>query len=229
MTSLLLAIVTGLWMGLIHVLSGPDHLAAVGPLSMERRDRGAWRVGLRWGLGHTSGVLVVGLLALLLREVLPIERLASYAEWLVGVVLIVIGLWGIRKALTFHLHTHEHSHDGESHVHVHVHGRKTAHASSSFKTHLHTHAAFAIGTLHGLAGSSHVLGVLPALAFPNRLQAFSYLAAFGVGTIFAMTSFASVLGWMAQGSVASGHRIYRGLMLGCSSAAVIIGGYWLLG
>jgi len=29
-------------------------------------------------------------------------------------------------------------------------------------------AAFGVGTLHGLAGSSHLLGVLPALALPSR-------------------------------------------------------------
>jgi len=57
-----LAILTGLLAGGVHVLSGPDHLAAVAPLAVQ--DRSAWRSGLRWGLGHSSGVLLVGVLSL---------------------------------------------------------------------------------------------------------------------------------------------------------------------
>ena len=87
----------------------------------------------------------------------------------------------------------------------------------------------AIGTLHGLAGSSHVWGVLPALAFDTQTQAVCYLTAYGLGTIAAMASFSSIIGLIAQGSVASGNNVYRALMYTCSVAAVVIGGFWLLG
>ena len=33
--------------------------------------------------------------------------------------------------------------------------------------HSHAGASFAMGTIHGLAGSSHLFGVLPALAFSD--------------------------------------------------------------
>ncbi|MBF8297934.1 MAG: hypothetical protein HW395_591, partial [candidate division NC10 bacterium] len=36
---------------------------------------------------------------------------------------------------------------------------------------------------HGLAGSSHLFGVLPALAFPSRQASMLYLAGFGLGAI----------------------------------------------
>lgn len=222
-------ILTGLSLGALHVFSGPDHLAAVAPLSLQR-SRGAWAVGLRWGLGHSSGVLLVGVLAMFLRDLLPIERISMHAERLVGVVLIGIGLWGIRKALTYHLHAHPHTHEeGRDHEHVHVHGAQSAHPQSKPKTHRHTHAAFAVGTLHGLAGGSHFLGVLPALAFPSKWQTVAYLLAFALGTIAAMTSFSTIMGLMAKGCVQSGNQLYRNLMLGCSSAAVLLGGYWLVG
>jgi hypothetical protein len=65
-----ISLLSGVVAGLIHVVSGPDHLAAVAPLALSSRTR-AWREGWRWGLGHTSGVLVVALAALALREALP--------------------------------------------------------------------------------------------------------------------------------------------------------------
>ena len=52
------AIVGGLAAGSIHVLAGPDHLAAVAPLAAERETR-PWRAGLLWGVGHAAGVVVV--------------------------------------------------------------------------------------------------------------------------------------------------------------------------
>jgi len=222
-------ILAGLALGAFHVFSGPDHLAAVAPLSLQRGRGRAWEVGLRWGLGHSSGVLLVGVLAMFLRDLLPLQAISSHAERLVGVVLIGIGLWGIRKALTYHLHIHPHTHDGQDHVHLHVHGAQSAHPQSKPNPHRHTHTAFAVGILHGLAGGSHFLGVLPALAFPNKWQTAAYLLAFACGTIAAMTSFSTILGLLARGCIHTGHQLYRNLMLACSSAAILVGTYWLIG
>lgn len=220
----MISIVTGFLAGTIHVLSGPDHLAAVAPLSLESRKSG-WRIGLRWGLGHAGGVLCVGLVVLMLREVLPIHALSDLAERLVGVVLIGLGLWGLHKAFRNHVHVHEHTHNGESHRHVHMHPH--GHSTSRPGQHTHTHTAFAIGTLHGLAGSSHFLGVLPALAFPSRSEAIVYLTAFGLGTVVAMISFASAIGWLSQGVLHRGGFAYRSLMAAFSAGALGVGGYWL--
>jgi len=91
------ALIAGLSAGAIHVLAGPDHLAAVAPLAADRHRR-PWTAGMLWGLGHAGGVLLVGIAALVLREVLPLERLSASSERLVGLVLIGIGVWGIRQA-----------------------------------------------------------------------------------------------------------------------------------
>src|SRR5688572_31696388 len=93
------AIMAGFSAGLVHVLSGPDHLAAVAPLALDKNRRGL-RAGLQWGLGHCGGVLLMGLLALLFREVLPLESISSWAERLVGVLLIGVGAWGICNVFT---------------------------------------------------------------------------------------------------------------------------------
>lgn len=222
----MITILPGLIAGVGHVLSGPDHLVALAPWSIEQRGR-AWIMGIRWGLGHAGGVIVMGLLSLWLREVLPLNWLSSWAERLVGAVLIGIGIWGFRKALAKHLHIHEHIHGGRAHVHVHFHGSATAHDLAELATHSHTHAAFGVGALHGVAGSSHLLGILPALAFPTTGQAICYLAAFGVGTIGAMAALTSVVGVLAKEVAFGRTKAYRALMFGCSTAAMGVGVYWL--
>src|SRR5438093_7092279 len=118
---MVLSVLTGgLAAGTIHVLSGPDHLAAVAPITLSNRQR-PWNTGFRWGLGHSTGVLLVGLLSLMLRELLPLDLLASWAERVVGVMLLGIGLWGLRRALTLRIHVHAHTHEGKCHVHIHAH------------------------------------------------------------------------------------------------------------
>ena len=224
----MISVITGLVAGAIHVVSGPDHLAAVAPFAAESR-RKAWDVGLRWGVGHAGGVLFIGLLSLLLRDWLPVAAISSWSERLVGVMLIGIGLWGARRALSGRVHTHEHEHNGATHVHIHTHDGATAHTHEHTPEHRHTHAAFAVGTLHGVAGSSHFLGVLPALAFPTMTEAVWYLAAYGVGTVVAMVGFASLVGLSARSLAVSSAQAYRQMMAVCSLAAVVVGGWWLMG
>ena len=221
---MLIALFSGLIAGAGHVWSGPDHLAAIAPIAVRHPQR-SWLPGLRWGLGHTSGVLVIGLLSLMFRELLPINLLSSWGERLVGVMLIGIGLWSLRKALQNTVHTHEHEHGGERHVHVHLHSPKIPHQQSA---HRHTHAALGIGLLHGLAGSSHLLGILPMLAFPTQTQAICYLAAFGLGTIVSMVGFSWAMGFAAQRCSAGGLKLYRGLMVCSGTTAMVVGCVWIV-
>jgi hypothetical protein len=192
----LVAALAGTLAGLVHVLSGPDHLAAVAPLAR------SWRAGALWGLGHSAGVIVVGLIALLLRGWLPIASLSSWSERMVGVVLIGIGLWGLHRAFRSRIHTHTHDHP-------------------------QTRAAFAVGVLHGLAGSSHLLGVLPALALPGIAASLGYLGGFGIGTVAGMTGFATVIGLIATRAQLRGPIASRWLLSGCSTLALIVGITWL--
>lgn len=217
----MISALAGLLAGSLHVFSGPDHLAAVAPLAVDVRRR-AWATGLRWGIGHAAGVIFVGILSLLLRELLPVENISNWSERLVGVLLIAIGCWGIRKSMQ--IHAHDHDHNGERHVHLHIHGASPHERTNA---HTHQHTAFGIGTLHGLAGSSHFLGVLPAMAFPNLTQAIIYLFAFGIGTIAAMTLFSSAVATLASRISVRTVAGYRTVMRVSSGAAVVVGGYWL--
>ena len=192
------AFFAGLAAGLLHVFSGPDHLAAVAPIAADGR-RGQWRTGLQWGMGHTTGVVLIALLLLLIRQRLPLDAISGYSERIVGVMLILVGGWGLWRA-----------------------------RYSSVAAHAHTGASFAMGTFHGLAGSSHLFGVLPSLAFAARIDSILYLAGFGVGAMAGMTAFAAGVGLIAI-RFGTDHRRYRGLLYASSAAALVIGGFWLVG
>lgn len=223
----MIAAITGALAGTVHVLTGPDHLTAIAPLAV-RRPRGAWIPGVRWGLGHSAGVIVVGLLSLWLRGALPLDLISSFGDRIVGVVLFGIGIWTLRRALKHNIHTHEHEHHGQRHVHFHTHHNHARHETPAAHER-HTHAAFAIGTLHGLAGSSHLLGILPMLALPTKAEAVTYLICFGVGTVLAMAGFSLGMGYMAARCAANGVKLYRALMTTCAIAAMVIGCVWFAG
>lgn len=225
-------LVAGLAAGSVHVLAGPDHLAAVAPLAAGREGR-SWTTGMLWGLGHAGGVLLVGSGALLLREVLPLDQLSGWSEKMVGAVLVGIGLWGILRARRQRVHIHEHAHDGHRHEHLHVHVADAehlasqAHAPGAAHEHATTRTALGVGVLHGLAGSAHFLGVLPALAFPGRGDAIVYVLMFAVGTIGSMTAFAGLIGAVARRLSRDGTAFYRGLLYLLSAAAIVVGLVWL--
>ena len=196
-------LLSGLFAGFIHVVSGPDHLAAIAPYAVDAKARG-WRAGVRWGFGHSAGVLGVGLLALLLRDTLSIDLVSAWGERLVGVVLIGIGIWGMRAAFSIRVRQDRRLPD-----------------------HKHEHPAFAVGTVHGLAGSSHLLGVIPALALPSDTAAAAYLILFGVGSVAAMGMFSSLIGYIALRLGANGTKMQSVLLASCSVIAVVIGAAWL--
>jgi hypothetical protein len=197
---MIFAAFAGFAAGLLHVFSGPDHLAAVAPLAAGR-DRAKWRTGLQWGVGHTIGVLLIAGLLLIIREQLPIDLISAYSERIVGVALILVGGWGIRGAW------------------------RRRRGDAAAPGHSHSGASFAMGVLHGLAGSSHLFGVLPALAFATRFESTLYLAGFGAGAIAGMSAFSAAMGLVSR---TIPHRHSSGLLYASSAAALVIGGVWLI-
>lgn len=220
---MLLPAITGLTAGVVHVFSGPDHLSAIAPFAAENKSKG-WLTGLFWGIGHTSGVWIVGIVAYFLREVLPLDSISIWSERLVGFTLVGIGLWGIHRALKTRVHAHEHTHDGEAHLHLHAHVEGVEHTPA--EPHRHLHAPLGIGILHGLAGSSHLFGIMPALLLPTRIAAISYVAAYGLGSILAMSLFSQVISKFSD--FFSGNlNALKYLQLTFSSTAIVVGFFWI--
>ena len=217
----MLTAITGALAGLFHVLSGPDHLAAVAPLAAADRRRG-WLAGWTWGVGHASGVVVVAVLAVILRDLLPpIEMISAWSERLVGAALIAVGIWALRRSAR--VQPAPHVHGAVSHDHLHV------QAGPGWMRRLgHAHASFCLGVLHGIAGTSHFLGVLPALALPTRAAALTYIGAFGAGTVLTMTAFAAVVGLTASGT-RQHSGAYRLMMATAALLAMAVGTAWIAG
>ncbi len=228
----MLTVLSGLFMGCLHVISGPDHIAAISPLAIGEK-KSSWIIGLKWGIGHTSGVFVVGLLALLFREIISVEIVSSFGEKIVGVVLIGIGVWSLQRIVKSNLHIHSHEHNGTAHLHFHSHEGHAFPVSikispENSNEHFPAQTALVVGVIHGLAGSSHLLGVLPALALPTKVDAFYYLISFGAGTVLTMAIFSEMLGRIAHSFAEYEQKIYRSLSISFSSIAIAIGLFWII-
>jgi ABC-type nickel/cobalt efflux system permease component RcnA len=223
--SLLLVFWSGLVAGGVHVVTGVDHLAALLPLSVGRRAR-AFVLGARWGIGHSLGVLLVALVAVALREQMDLHAASAVGERLVGAMLLGIGAFGLRNALRIEIHAHPHVHEGRDHEHLHVHAPRRPHRDDE-SFHRHTHAALAAGTVHGVAGTAHVLGVLPAIAMPSWASSGVYLAAFALGTILSMGGFAAMVGETSARAGSRGPAILKGLLAAASCGAILVGTAWI--
>ena len=165
----MLIIWAGLLAGAIHVISGPDHLLALAPYSFEAKDNRHW-IGVKWGLGHGFGIAIMAFAVLGLKTRVDVSSLSGLAECFVGFLLVYIGIRALQTSRKLLIHDHAHEHDsiqetnGHSHFHMHlgstVHSQTTTHPS-------HSHAPGWIGLLHGVAGTGHVFGLVPALGQPR--------------------------------------------------------------
>jgi len=217
---------------MLHVITGPDHLAAVTPFAIESKRR-AWKIGLSWGLGHLAGMLGIGILFALFKELIPIDLISNYSEQLVGFVLLGIGVWALYKLFKKekkHAHLHVHSEQGPViHKHPHDHSHEASHHHHHPKPiHQTNLTSFSIGLLHGLAGISHFLLFLPVLSFENNADVSAYIIGFGIGIVLAMTLYTFVIGKVAS-LAKNGHNelFFKGIRFSGGLFAIIIGIYWI--
>ena len=215
---MLISILTGFAAGAVHVVGGADHLVAMAPFSL-RQPMAALRAGLAWGAGHSLGVVVLALAAIGLKDLIHVEAMSSWAEFLVGVALLVVGVLAIRTAFGLELHTHEHRHDAGASTHQHLH----LHVRGQSNHRRHAHAASGLGLLHGLAGASHLIAVIPALALPP-LGALAYLLAYLAGSIAAMAAVVVVVSLVTLKSSA---RLLPALVGLTGGLSIVTGAIWL--
>ena len=184
-----------------HVMTGPDHLAAVTPLAIENKKK-SWIVGMSWGIGHTIGLLMIGGLFYLFREMFPVKIISEYSEMIVGIILIIIGMWAFYKLLNKNEHKHKETKNVK--------------------------AAVFVGILHGFAGIYHLLIVLPALALPSQTEAVAYLVGFALGTLVVMAIYAWSLGTVShKASLLNKKKFLTGFRVFGASAAIIVGIIWI--
>lgn len=223
-----LPIIAGIIASILHVVSGPDHLAAITPFAVENK-RKVWKIGFSWGMGHLVGMLMIGMLFILFKNIVPVEKISEYSEQIVAVVLIGVGFWALyRIVIKEKKHNRPHVHaDSKVFIHQHeeehiVDNKHTA-SSVSEKTII---SSFVIGVIHGLAGIAHFLLLSPALSYATKSESYLYIGGFAIGTVMAMTVYAYLLGSIAKKS--SGNKsLLKTIRLIGGLFALIVGVYWL--
>lgn len=93
-------IVTGITLGILHVVTGLDHMSALAALSAGNSSCGAMTLGIRWGLGHSIGLILVAIIFISLKGDLDLRRIGRFCDILLGIFMITIGLFGVAAAVT---------------------------------------------------------------------------------------------------------------------------------
>ena len=190
------ALLLGLFLGFKHATEA-DHVVAVSTIVSENKNplRGIW-VGVSWGLGHTTPLLLVGVAILLLKTPLP-ESYSLILEFGVGIMLVALGLqvfWSLRRR---EIHVHTHRHGEETHLHFHSHLPESSgqehHGLMNIGKPEFRLKSYAIGVMHGLAGSAAIT-LLVLSTIEGFWRGMAYLLAFGVGTIVGMGALTLLLG-----------------------------------
>ncbi|CAM8932384.1 unnamed protein product [Rhodiola kirilowii] len=202
---------TGFLAGCLHTLSGPDHLAALAPLSIGRTRLQSAAVGALWGAGHDAGQVIFGLLFLLLKDRLQIEVFRTWGTRVVGLTLMIIGAMGIKEAYEVPVVALDTGLLNSSSIDYPEPGKKKI-----------GFATFATGVVHGLQPDA-LLIVLPALALPSRLAGAAFLGMFLLGTVFSMGSYTAFLGSCSQALKERIPRITEKLTWASSLIAVALG------
>lgn len=169
----MLVFFSGLLAGSLHVVSGPDHVAAIAPLSL-RTPQGGSALGAVWGLGHGGGVALWVTGAAVLRAGWGYELPSAVLEAVVGVALMALGAVSYLRAST--------------HEHEATHAPSQAAAPGRGRV-----AAFVMGALHGSAGATHLLALLPTLGLPTR-GAVAYAVGYLLAGVLAMASVGGLIG-----------------------------------
>lgn len=168
MTPALLAGLVGVVQGARHAFE-PDHVTAVATVMVEAPSprRGVFYAAC-WGLGHAAMLLIVSGALVVLRVELP-ETLTTALELCVGAMLVYLGLRTFTRPA------------GDPHrdpnASLVVRGRRP----------------FAIGIMHGLAGSG-ALATLIALGSPTVASGLTCIALYAVGTVIGMVALAALAG-----------------------------------
>ena len=186
---LVAALVLGVVLGLKHSLD-PDHVVAVSTIVTEYRNplRSFW-VGVSWGLGHSTTLLMIGIIIIALRLAIP-DRLALLLEFSVGIMLVGLGAQVVYKLRKKGVHQHLHGHEEDAHRHFHAHVQESNHPQVHHRVRgvgrpFLRKKSFLVGTVHGVAGSA-ALTLLVLASIESPLAGMVYILLFGLGSVLSM-------------------------------------------
>jgi high-affinity nickel permease len=215
----------GFLIGMRHALEA-DHVAAVATLATTTDSlKSAVKQGAVWGLGHTIALFLFGSIVILTDIVMP-ETMALGLEFIVGIMLLVLGIDVIRKMIRdkVHFHTHQHG-KNKQHFHAHKHKNETLHDP---KQHQHKHSskfprkALFIGLMHGMAGSAALI-LLTLQTVTSPLTGLMYILLFGIGSIIGMAALSVVIAIPLRHSAKGLTWLHNGLQGVIGLATIVLG------
>ncbi|GAB4402872.1 MAG: hydantoin utilization protein A [Microscillaceae bacterium] len=191
-------------LGFTHAFEG-DHLVAISALVTKRaKTTLALKDGIFWGLGHTSTILLIGLMIIVGKVAFP-EGSFGYLEAMVGLMLVGLGLHRFYKLWQFE----------QSQAELHVIDHRHQH-----------HLAYGVGLVHGLAGSgAMVLLVMTEIKEPA--SSILYLLIFGLGSVVGMLVASGIFSLPFSKALSLNMRIKAFLTL-LSALACLGFGAWVL-
>jgi high-affinity nickel-transport protein len=219
-----------------------DHLAAISDITaVQRSGRQGVRLGVIYALGHACTVVILGVLVIMLHLSLPV-RLDAWAERLIGVTLIVLGILVVAN-LVRHAKGHAHSHqfiqsrwalliNGSRHAVWRV--RRTFRDDLSepvpFTWNYNGGSVFGIGVMHGLGAETptQLMLFLLAASLGGTMLGLLGLLAFAVGLVVMNTVMTAAL----SGLYGSGlHRpwLYQFLSVAGAVYSLAVGCIFLFG
>ena len=219
-----------------------DHLAAISDITaVQRSGRQGVRLGVIYALGHACTVVILGVLVIMLHLSLPV-RLDAWAERLIGVTLIVLGILVVAN-LVRHAKSHAHSHqfiqsrwalliNGSRHAVWRV--RRTFRDDLSepvpFTWNYNGGSVFGIGVMHGLGAETptQLMLFLLAASLGGTMLGLLGLLAFAVGLVVMNTVMTAAL----SGLYGSGlHRpwLYQFLSVAGAVYSLAVGCIFLFG
>jgi hypothetical protein len=172
-------------------------------------------------------LLSIGLPLIAFKSDLP-DWFENGAEKAVGLVIVLLAgrvTWKwFRGDYRSGLHHHVGREAGEETAHRHLRrGRGAGHPHVHVRT---PGQAFAIGLLHGLAGTGAVVVLLIA-ALPNRLEAAAALAVFAPMTLVSMAALTGAFAWLLTRRVIE--PVYRGVLIPALGLFGLMFGLWYAG
>jgi len=190
-----------------------DHIIAVANF-LRKADtlKSAVRISVSWALGHMITAAIITTLLYVFRESLLTAFLANF-EKVVGVMLIVLGLFSLKDV--FNLHSHAHKHEGISHEHPHRHAQ-------DFNGHVHKHM-FGIGIIHGIASNDELLILFTAsLGLSTLWGILAGVAVFSIGVVLGMVLFALIFSYPLLKS--RSEALYKAVTMITGAVSVAYGG-----
>lgn len=207
-----------------------DHLFAVSYfLKKAQTIKSALHISFMWAVGHMITATLITLVLYYFRTQLSTTILPHF-EKIVGIVLIILGVFTLKNLLVVHSHVHRHGKIIHAHPHIHSPSIET-NSSSKTTTHTsqdHSHKhMLGIGVLHGFASNNELLTLLTAsLGITTVGGMLVGVGAFSVGVIVGMIIFSCLFSYSLLKSYHT--IIYRGI-LGITGTGSILYGITMLG